>query len=124
MSIDENKALVRRLIETVISGGQLSATEQIFAPDFVAHISGFPELNAAAWREAFGGFRAAFPDLRQTIEDLVAEGDRVAMRATAEATHRGEMMGIPATGKRVRWSDFSIFRIANGRVAEEWMQMD
>jgi steroid delta-isomerase-like uncharacterized protein len=124
MSTEANKALVRRFIDAVINGGQLDVTEQLLAPGFAAHITGFPELDATAWRETFRGFRAAFSDLRSTIEDLVAEGDRVAMRATAEATHRGELMGIPATGKRVQWVDFSIFRIADGKLAEEWMQMD
>jgi predicted ester cyclase len=69
-------------------------------------------------------YLAGLPDLRVTIEELVAEGDKVAVRRSYAGTHRGELLGIPATGKQVRLGGISIFRLAGGRIAEQWEQLD
>jgi hypothetical protein len=66
----------------------------------------------------------ALPDLRVTIEEMMAEGDKVAVRRSYKGTHRGEMLGIPATGKQLRVGGISIFRLAQGRIAEHWEQLD
>ena len=68
--------------------------------------------------------RSAFPDLHLTIEDMIAEGDKVAMRSSWNGTHQGEFMGIPATGRRVTVSQIDISRIADGRMVEHWGQLD
>src|SRR5258706_12704593 len=82
------------------------------------------ELNLAAIKEAAAGFCAAFPDLSHTIEDVIAEGDRVVVRARDRATHRGAYKGIPGTGKPVEFETIAIYRIADGKIAEVWQQMD
>ena len=68
--------------------------------------------------------RAAFPDLRLTVEEMVAEGDRVSVRFTARGTHQGEFSGVPPTGSRVAWEVISIVRVAVGKIAERWSQSD
>ncbi len=66
--------------------------------------------------------RAAFPDLRLTVEEMVSEGDRVSVRCTARGTHQGELWGVPSTGSRVAWEVISIVRVAGGKIAECWSQ--
>ena len=85
------------------------------APD----TAGVEELRAS-----FAGFRAVFPDLHVTVEDVVAAGDRVALRWTAEGTHAGELAGVPATGRAVRWGGIDVYRFADGRIAEWWRNDD
>jgi predicted ester cyclase len=70
------------------------------------------------------GFLAAFPDLHATEQDMVAEGDLVAVRFVVEATHKGDLLGIPPTGRRVRWDAVDVYRIVNGKVVEEWASDD
>ena len=124
MSVEEHKAIQRRVYE-LFSGGNLEALEEVIAPDAVDH-NAQPGLAAglAGVRQTLGMFRAAFPDLRFTAEDLLAEGDRVATRVTATGTHRGEFQGLPPTGKQVTISGIEIVRIANGKVVERWGQFD
>ena len=124
MSVEEHKAIQRRVYELFSSGNQ-EALEEVIAPDAVDHNAPpglAPGLEGV--RQTLGMFRAAFPDLRITAEDLLAEGDRVAARITATGTHRGEFQGLPPTGKQVTISGIEIVRIANGRVVERWGQFD
>jgi predicted ester cyclase len=102
MSAEENKAAVRRFAREVVNGGDFGAFEELVAPDFVAHSAppGAPPTRETL-RHLIEGFRAAFPDLETTEEDLVAEGDKVVYRGTIRGTHRGEFMGVPPTGKRI-----------------------
>jgi predicted ester cyclase len=114
VSVEENKAVVRREQEELWNHtGNLDAAEEIFAPDYVE----------AAKQEA-ADFRRGFPDVRSTIEDLVAEGDKVAARWMARATHQGEYMGIPPTGKEVEFTGISVYRIEGGKIAESWTVED
>ena len=80
--------------------------------------------GAEALREVFGRLHQAFPDLHVTIEDLIAEGDRVVARNTVTGTHQGEYLGVPPTGKSIRYDEIFIFRVANGRIAETWGVVD
>jgi steroid delta-isomerase-like uncharacterized protein len=80
--------------------------------------------GAQALKEVFATLHRAFPDLRVTIEDLIAEGDRVVARNTVTGTHRGEYMGLPPTGKSVTYNEIFIFRVVNGRIAETWGVVD
>lgn len=114
MSTEENKALVRREQEELWNHtGDLDAAGDLFAP----------ELADAARQEA-ADFRRGFPDVVSTIEDLAAEGDRVAARWSARATHLGQYAGIPPTGKEVEFTGISMYRIEEGEIAESWTVED
>lgn len=124
MSTEENKTLVRRYVEA-IHGGNIGEGEELLAPDFAFHVSGTPgPLDGEAFGQLFAGFLSAFPDMAVTVEDLIAEGDRVAARVTTRGTHAGELMGLAPTGSRVEWSGISITRHANGKIVEQWGEFD
>ena len=128
MSTEENKALVRREIEELFNHtGDLDVAEEVYAPDFVGHDSTLPEdLNGVeAAREFAASFRSAFPDLTCTIEDQLAEGDKVVTRWRASGTHEGETEDLgPSTGNRMEITGISIERISEGKVVESWDSYD
>ena len=115
MSAETNKAIVRRLWEEVWNQGNLSVCDEIFDADYAAHEKGFAPV-----------LRAAFPDLHFTVEDMIAEDDKVVTRHTMTGTHQGEFMGVAATGKPVRVTGIWIHRLADGRIVEgrEWGEWD
>jgi steroid delta-isomerase-like uncharacterized protein len=123
---EENKALVRREEEELFSGGNLDAADEIYAADYVGHDPSNPEdvrgLEAA--KQAAADYRQAFPDLRVTVEDLIAEGDRVAARLRFRGTRLGELNGIAPTGRRVDCTGIVISRIEEGKIAEDWANFD
>jgi len=123
---EENKALVRRQEEELFGGGNLDVADEVYAPDYVGHDPSNPEdvrgLQAA--KKAAAEYRQAFPDLRVSVEDLVAEGDRVAARLRFRGTHLGELDGIAPTGRRVDCSGIVISRIEEGKIAEDWANFD
>jgi steroid delta-isomerase-like uncharacterized protein len=124
MSTEENKAVVRRLFEEY-NKHNLDGVEELVAPDYVWHgPAGFGDMDLAAMKQAMPAFFTAFPDLHWTVEDLIAEGDKVVSRYTCRATHQGELMGIPATGKVVTWTCILISRFAGGKCVEEWEEAD
>ncbi len=111
---EENKAVVRREQEELWNHtGNLDAVEELFAPDY-----------ADAARQEAADFRLGFPDVVSTIEDLIAEGDKVVARWRSRATHRGEYMGIPPTGEEVEFTGISVYRIEGGKIAESWNSED
>jgi steroid delta-isomerase-like uncharacterized protein len=118
MSTETNKDLVRRYIETW-NRGDLEGMAEFWAPNMIHHTRsgshGFREVV-----EIVAGFMEAFPDLQFEIEDLVAEGDRVASRMTAYGTHSGDYMGVPATGERVSCTVLGVARIEDGKLVEHW----
>ena len=121
----ENKALVRRVFDDMWNKHDLDVLDVIYAPDVVNHElpPGMPE-GIAGTKAYFGMFMSAFPDTQMTVEDLIAEGDKVVARWTARGTHTGELMGIPPTGKQVTVTGVNIGRVANGRIVEEWGEFD
>lgn len=122
---DEAKALVRRWYEAGGNEGTLDRLDELYAPTWAGHFPQDSELTgAASHKHLLQLFQAAFPDMRYTVEDLVAEGDRVASRYTACGTHRGELRGIPPTGKEVTTIGMNIHRVAGGKIAEQWAQYD
>ncbi len=125
MSLDANKALVRRLIEEDLNRGDPAVADEIVAEDFVDHTNP-PGLQHGreSHKQIVALFHAAFPDVTWTIEDMLAEGDKVVIRAPMRATHQGEFFGIPPTGKQVSISGIHILRIANGKIAEHWGNND
>jgi len=125
MLAEENKALVRRVLAEVRSGWTRAVIEQFFTPDYRRHLTPTgPHLTGEEQRERASRLRAGFPDADATLEDILAEGDRVAYRLTIRGTHRGDFLGIPPTGRRVTVSFFAIVRIAGGKLTEEWGGLD
>jgi steroid delta-isomerase-like uncharacterized protein len=126
MSTEQNKALVRQLVEEAINQGNISAIDELLIPDFVEHEElppGIPPGREAP-KVLFTALRSAFPDLKATIEYLIAEGDEVVLHMTWTGTHEGEFMGIPPTGKRISINVIDILGIAEGKFVEHWGVMD
>ena len=126
MSAEDNKALVRRWFEELFNEAKLDVADEIVTPDHVSHDTSTPEHppGPEGNRQLVNLVRGAFPDGRITIEDLVAEGDRVAVRWTFCGTHRGEFMGVAPTGKEVEMGAMDLFRVAGGKIAETWSNVD
>jgi steroid delta-isomerase-like uncharacterized protein len=126
MSNEQNKELVRQLVEEVFNRGNVSQADKFLAPDFAEREElppGIPRDREGV-KQLTAMFRSAFPDFKATIDDMIAEGDKVVIRQTWSGTHMGEFMGIPATGKRVSFGVIDIIRIADGKFVEHWGQMD
>ena len=122
---EANKQHVRRFFEEVWSTGDVALRDSFLAADYQGHVPGSAEpLDREGWTAWFNGFRQAFPDARFTVEDMVAEGDRVAARLTMRGTHRGELNGIAPTGREVTVTGMSIERIVDGRIVEGWNEND
>lgn len=124
MSTDDNKAIVRRFIDEIFVQGRKETVDELLADDFVAHTwpsTGQPkdDLKGAIDRTSKGLADAMF-----RIEDVIAEGDRVAVRLTAAATQVGELMGMPPSGRRYEIGEIHIFRLRDGKVVEHWHQFD
>jgi steroid delta-isomerase-like uncharacterized protein len=126
MSAEQNKALARQLVEEVLNRGNISLADEILAPNFVEHEELPPEIppGREAPKMMFTMLRSAFPDFKATIDDIVAEGDKVVIRQTWTGTHKGEFMGIPPTGKSISINVIDIIRIAEGQFVEHWGVMD
>jgi steroid delta-isomerase-like uncharacterized protein len=118
---DANKALIRRVFEEVIPAGNTSAMRDVMAPDFLDHdpLPGQP-AGAAGGEYVVSTMHTAHPDLRFTIDDLMAEADRVTIRWTLRGTNTGPLLGRPPSGQPVELAAIVIFRIANGKIAERW----
>ena len=112
---DENKALVRRWIEEGFNRQNLAVVDELIAEQFTVNgqTIGRDGLRMSMSRHLMG-----FPDLRVTIDDILAEGSKVGVWYTAEGTHRGEFEGIPATGKRVKWSGFDLLTVEHGKITQ------
>ncbi len=124
MSTESNKAAVRRFREA-LNTGDLDGAIAVFAPNAVVHISGTRDpLTLKSFKQLGGGLLRAFPDGTATIEDLIVEGDKVVSRLTYRATHTGDLMGIPPTGKSVAISEIIIDQFADGKVVESWRLFD
>lgn len=123
---DHNKAVVDEFIQALFSRGDLGAVEDYLAPDFVDHNPTVPGHagDRESMRSASQMFRAAFPDWHSTIEDLLADGDKVIERFTAGGTHRGALMHIDPTGRTVTLSGINIFRLRDGKIVERWGVLD
>jgi predicted ester cyclase len=125
MTPEQNKAVVRRWIEEFKTGGDESVSDELRSPHFVNHSAppGAP-TGPEAGKIAFRAMRAAFPDLRVTIEDMLADGDRVVTRQTFAGTHRGEWLGVPPTGRLVSWAVIDIVRLDGNMIVDHWAVAD
>ncbi|HLE77774.1 MAG TPA: ester cyclase [bacterium] len=121
---EQNKAIVRRLFEG-ISQGHDAVIEELVAPDFAAKEAGeMRMMGAEGFREVVATYRSAFPDMRFTIEDLIAEGDKVVVWSTFTGTHQGPLGELPPTGKSVAVKDVDMYRVRDGKVVEGWTNFD
>lgn len=126
MSTEANKAILVQLYDEVFNKGNLQLADQLIADDAIEHDpNGQPAPPGPAGLKAVVTMlRAAFPDCHQTIEDLVAEGDRASARLTFQGTHQGTFMGVAPTGKRISITEMIFYRFAGGKVAEVWASRD
>ena len=125
MSAEENKATIRRLVEEGWNKGDADATISANAPNYTNHSAApgtAPDSEGA--RHAALMYLRAFPDLHFTIEDQIAEGDKVVTRWSSTGTHQGEFLGVPATGKSGTCTGINITRFENGMIVEEWQNLD
>lgn len=124
MSKEENKALLRRLFEEVWTQGNLEAIDELLSSDYVLHDASQLIRSPEGFKAYVTAFRTAFPDLHATVEDQVADEDTVAVRFTVRATHKGEFHGLPPTGRQMTMTGIDIQRIADGKIAENWANLD
>jgi len=125
--LEKNKAIVQRYVDEMQNARSLDNIEDIFAEDFVDHMASSGGLFLGGMdglKRGYATFLKAFPDLHVTVEDMIAEGDKVVAYKTVAGTHRGTHLGIPPTGKRVQWQNIGIYRIKNGKIAEYWGLLD
>ena len=127
MSAEENKALARRLFEEGFSQGNVDVVDEVLDPNFVCYDPN-SESGEVRGGDTIKGeieyFRNAVPDLTYTIEDQIAEGDKVVTRYTVSGTHQGDFFGVAPTGKRIRMTGMSIDRFEGGKMVEEWPEYD
>lgn len=128
MSTEDNKALVRRLIEVVWNQGNLSIFDELYAPNFIFHDPGLPHVRTREEdKQWIAGILKSFPDFHITIEDVIAEGDQVVVRMTGRGTNTGDLLAPgprSATGKQVTITGMAIARIFNDQFVEFWHQVD
>jgi steroid delta-isomerase-like uncharacterized protein len=125
---EENKALVRRWFEEVWNRGRAEAIDELFAADGTAHgladETGAPLRGPAGFKPFFHKLRDSLPDTQVIVEDLVAEGDKVAARCSVRGTHRGDTLGFAATGRAVEFTGICIVRLRGGQIVEAWNNFD
>jgi steroid delta-isomerase-like uncharacterized protein len=126
MSAESNKALSRRLLEEAFNAGNIDVVDELVTTDVVNHDAALPEamIGPDAAKASIRGYRTAFPDLRITIEEQIADDQGVATRWSAKGTHEGELMGMAPTGKQATVTGITIDRIVDGRIAESWTNWD
>ena len=124
-TIEENKRIVRAFIETAFNQHQADRAADYLTPDMQWHGG---TLGTVESREKVAGLVSAIvsalPDLHNVEQDIIAERDIVAVRAVVEGTHKGDLLGIPASGRHVRWDAVDVYRVADGKIAEEWAADD
>lgn len=127
MSVEENKTIACRFLEEIWNNADLAVLDEILSDDYVGHDPSAPggELRGReALKDVMRQVHAGLPDVRITIDDVLGDGDRTAVRFTVHGTHRGELFGVPASGREVTNETILIQRHANARIAEAWLVRD
>jgi predicted ester cyclase len=120
-----NEARIRNANDEILGKADLSAIERMFAPDYVAHIGGKDHKGPAFVKRYVRQLREAIPNVRVVkISVLMRSGDTIAWERTLSGTHKAPLKGIPASGKKVTWTDMLVTRFASGKIAEEWAVSD
>ena len=124
MSAQENKALVRRIFEEGINQNQPNVFNELIDPSYVNHDFPAPSQGVEGFKMVIDMFRAAFPNMQVTLEEELAEDDKVITRGYFTGTHQGDFQGIPPTGKQIKVKYIDVWRVTNGKLVENWVQMD
>lgn len=124
MSTDQNKAITRRYFEELWNQNSLAVIDEIIAPGVVGHASGQTFRGADALRQRSRNLRSIYSDVRFDMEDQIAEGDKVLVRWTFRGKHTGEHLGAPPSGKEVTATGMNLFRLANRKIQEVWVESD
>jgi len=126
MSAEENKKVVQRFWKVWEEEDFVDLIDELLAPDYINHSPGIPDQpeGPEGVRAVVDMFRSGMPDLRVVIEDMIAEGDKVAVRYTLEGTHEGELFGVPPTGQRLSIKSISVERVSDGKIREHWRITD
>src|SRR5215208_4380731 len=126
VSAEETKALARRWFEDLFNTGNLEVTDEIIAPDHVNHDPTLPDIPTGpeGQKQIVNLYRGAFTNAHISVEDQLAEGDRVVTRWTGSGTHQGELMGVAPTGNQVRITGITINRVSGGKIVESWSNYD
>jgi steroid delta-isomerase-like uncharacterized protein len=125
MSAEEIKEFYRRAVEEIWHKGNLTVVDELVPTDFVIHRATGEHIHGPEdFKQFVSATRSAFPDVHFTIDDILVEGDKVAVRWTMTATHKGELRGIPPTGKKVTIWGISMYRIVGGKFVEIWERYD
>ena len=124
MAQNDNKKLSKRLFEEVWNKGNLDIIEEFIASDYIIHMGSKDLIGVDRYKNFIRAYRRAFPDISYTVDDLIAEDDKVVERWTARGTHKGEIWGIPPTNKKLIVSGIDIVRIVDGKMVERWGQFD
>ena len=119
-----NKAVVERLVRDIVNGGQTDLLDEVLAENFVAHGVGPGPSGSDGMRRLIATWRTAFPDWKDNIDEMVAEGDLVVLKISAQGTHDGPLLGIEPTGETVQWGMIEMVRLANGKITEQWGYSD
>jgi steroid delta-isomerase-like uncharacterized protein len=124
--MEANKQASRRIIEEIFGAGKYDLADQLLKEDAIGHDPALPEpvKGPEGLKESARGYREAFPDLKLTVDEIVAEGDLVAIRWTARGTHKADLFGVPATGKQATVTGISIDKYAGGKLVESWTNWD
>jgi len=121
---EENKAVVRRWVEA-FNEGDIDAVNELLTDSYVRHDPNSPEVRGPEEeKQLIAMYRSAFPDLHFSLEDMLAEDDRVATRLSISATHKGELLGIAPTENRLSLTAMEIYRLREGKIDEQWVNVD
>jgi steroid delta-isomerase-like uncharacterized protein len=121
---EQNKTIARRAFEEVQSRGNLALVDELVAGDYVGHTPLKEIHGPEGAKQFFSMLREAFPNMQVTVEDQIAEGDKVVTRWTGRGTHKGHFQGMPPTGRQMTMTGITIFRIAAGKLVEGWTNAD
>jgi steroid delta-isomerase-like uncharacterized protein len=125
MSMKENKAIVRRFFEELLSADNFAVADEILSPDFRFYFAGNPTpMNLESYENFLVARRAALPDRRFVVEDMIAEGEKVSARFTMRGTHKGELQGIPPSGREVTVSGIDMICLSEGKMVEDRVEVD
>ncbi len=121
---EANLHMVSRIWDEIWNLGNYDACDEVFSPDYFGHLPMMDVHGPAQFKQLVSAYRIAYPDVHLTVEDIFGSGDKLAVRWTSRGTHLGEMMGMPPSGNKIEIMGISLFRIADGKVAEEWEGFD
>ena len=120
MSVDDNKAIIRRVFDEALNQGKLELVDELFNSDFVDHSTPEQATGPTGVKDFFSSVRSSFPDIHVTIDDMIAEGSKVVVRTTWYGSQQRRETDNDPTGKQGRGTLIQIFRLENGQIVEEW----